>query len=64
MNVNRNIGVGAAQVDGHAGSGFFFGDSFDPVGDVLPAALEFVLELLRPWRRCAAVELIEDAAGD
>ncbi len=64
VDVNGNVGIGAAEVDGHAGGGFFFGDGFDAVGDVLAAAFEFVLELLDHGVGVLAVELIEGAAGD
>src|ERR1700722_2617630 len=64
VDVNGNIGVGTAEVDGHAGGGFFFGDGFDAVGHVLAATFEFVLELLDHGVGVLAVQLIEDAAGD
>ena len=64
MHVDGNVGIRAAEVDGHARRGFFFGDGFHAMRNVLPAALEFALELRNHRVRMFTLQLIKHAARD
>ena len=64
VDVDGDVGVGAAEVYRHADSRLGVGDALHAVYYVFAAALEFFLELGQESVAVFAIQFVESAAGD